>query len=99
MHGEQIDKDLGTTLVGDSALLKNHPLRVVWAKFHKYKRIILNKHVSPKLRLKLFDLVVSYTATFGLAILQLMKVQVHKLDVVQRRMLRSIVGWVRIRNG
>ena len=44
---------------------------------------------------KLFDSVVSPTAIFGLAVLPLTKIQIHKLDVVQRKMLRSIVGWVR----
>ena len=33
---------------------------------------------------------------FGLATLPLTKVCLQKLGVVQRRMLRSIVGWVRI---
>jgi hypothetical protein len=70
----------------------------VWAKFLTYKRIILNKQVSLKLKLKRFDSVVSPTAMFGLAILPLTKVQIDKLDVVQRRMLRSIVGWVRTHN-
>ena len=38
----------------------------------------------------------SPTAMFGLASLPLTQRFLHKLDVVQRRMLRSIVGWVRI---
>ena len=76
----------------------DHLLHTVWAKFLTYKRIILNKQVSLKLKLKRFDSVVSPTAMFGLAILPLTKVQIDKLDVMQRRMLRSIVGWVRTHN-
>ena len=94
MHGY-----LGGNLVGDLALGTNaefdHRLRAVWAKFYKYKHVILNKHVSFKLRLKLFDSVVLPTAIFGPAVLPLTKIHIHKLDVVQQKMLRSIVGWVR----
>ena len=38
----------------------------------------------------------SPTAMFGLVSLPLTQGLLHKLDVVQRRMFRSIVGWVRI---
>ena len=52
--------------------------------------------VSFRPRLKLFHATVSPTAMFGLASLPLTQRFLHKLDVVQRRMLRSIIGWVRI---
>ena len=64
--------------------------------FHKYKHILLNKHVSLVLRLKLFDALVSPAMFFGLATLPSTKGCLQKLGVVQRRMLRSIVAWVRI---
>ena len=73
-----------------------HRLQVAWNKFRKYKHVLLNKHISLVLRLKLFDAVVSPAMLFGLATLPLTKVCLQKLGVVQRRMLRSIVGWVRI---
>ena len=53
----------------------------------------LNQHVCLKLRLKC-DSVASPTARFGFATLSLTKKHLHKMDVVQRRMLRSIVGQV-----
>ena len=59
----------------------------------------MNKHVSLVLRLKLFDAVVSPAMLFGLATLPLTKGCLQKLGVVQRRMLRSIVGWVQIHDG
>ena len=73
-----------------------HRVQVAWNKFHKYKHVLLNKHISLVLRLKLFDTVVSPAMLFGLATLPLTKGCLQKLGVVQRRMLRSIVGWVRI---
>ena len=102
LQDEQTHRYLGRNLVGDLALGTNvefdHRLRAAWAKFHKYKHVIVNKHVSLKLRLKLLDSVGSQTAIFGLAVLPLTKIQILKLDVVQQKMLRSIVGMVRTDN-
>ena len=71
---------MGKILTGDLALRTNvefdHRLHAAWANFHQYEHIILNKRVSLKLRLKLFDLVVSPTAVFGLAVLPLTNTQV-----------------------
>jgi len=58
---------------------------VVWVKFHKHRETLINKHVSLKLRLKYLNAMISPTILFGLSSL---------LNVVQRRMLWSIVGWV-----
>ena len=84
IHAESVHKCLGRRL------------QVAWNKFHKYKHILLNKHISLVLRLKIFDAVVSPAMLVGLATLPLTKVCLQKLGVVQRRMLRSIFGWVRI---
>ena len=91
-------KYLGRNLGGNFLARRNsefaHRWQVAWNKFHKYKHILLNKHVSLVLRLKLFDAVVSPAMLFGLATLPLTKGCLQKLGVVQRRMLRSIVGWI-----
>ena len=71
-----------------------HRMQCAWGKFHEHKLTLLNKHV--RLRLKLFHATAFPTAMFGLASLPLTQGLLHKLDVVQRRMLRSIVGWVRV---
>ena len=72
-----------------------HRTQCAWHKFHQHKLILLNKNVSFRLRLKVIHATVFPTAMFGLASLPLTHF-LHKLDVVQRRMLRCIVGWVRI---
>ena len=46
--------------------------------------------------LKLFDAVVTPTILFGLAVLPLSVMSVEKLQVTQRKMLRKMVGWVRV---
>ena len=58
--------------------------------------MLTNKHVALKLRLKFFDSVCSPTILFGLATLPLSKSQLRRLDVTQRKMLRTIVGWVAV---
>ena len=63
-------------------------------KFHQHKLILLNQHVFLKLKLKLLEATVFAITMFGLALLPLAQRYLHKLDVVQRQMLRSC--WVRI---
>jgi hypothetical protein len=55
----------------------DHRLHAAWARFHKYRYSIFNKHVSLKLKLWFFDSVVPPTAMFGLAVLTLTKLQIH----------------------
>ena len=63
-------------------------------KFHKHRETLINKHVSWKLRLKYFNAMISPTILFGLSSLPLTKFHFQKLNVVHRKMLRSSVGWV-----
>ena len=70
--------------------------KCAWNKFHKFKHILLNKHISLRLRLKFFDSVISPTILFGLATTALPKSEISKLDSLRRRMLRHIVGWARV---
>ena len=84
-------KYLGRNLNGNFLARRNsefaHRLQVAWNKFHKYKHILLlNKHVSLVLWLKLFDAVVSPAMLFLLATLPLTRGCLQKLSVVQRRM-------------
>ena len=48
--------------------------------------------------MKFFHAVVTPTMLFGLHILALTAVQLSKLEPIQRRMLRSMVGWIRIQD-
>ena len=98
-HAETVHKYLGRNLSGNFLARGNydfaHRWQVAWNKFHKYKQTLLNKYVFWVLRLKLFDAVVSPAMLFGPATLPLTKGCLQKLGVVQTRMLRSIIGWVR----
>ena len=74
----------------------HHRKTIAWAKFNKHRTILTNKHVSLKLRLKFFNAVVTPAMLFSLHTLALTKVQLESINVLQRKMLRSIVGWVRV---
>ena len=74
----------------------NHRIHVAWYKFQLHRKVLTNRHVSIKLRLKLFDAIVTPTVLYGLHTLSLTQQQLQKLDIVLRRMLRSIVGWIRV---
>jgi len=73
---------------------KNH----AWGSFHKHKKVILNHHVSLAKRLKFFDMCVSPSMLFALVSLPLTRAQIEGIDILQRKMLRRIVGWRRIEN-
>ena len=64
-------------------------------RFHDLHQVLTNRNFPVHLRLQLFDSVVSPTALYGLSTTPLTATQLDKLDAVQRKMLRRIVGWVR----
>ena len=55
----------------------------------------MNRHVPIKLRLKLFDAVVSPCALFGMSVLPIYQKMMDEFDITRRKMLRKMVGWVR----
>ena len=69
-----------------------------WYAFSKHRKVLLNKHVSLKRRLQYFDACVTPTMLFALATLPLTKARLKDLDILQRKMLRRIVGWRRQEN-
>ena len=60
-----------------------HRIQCVWFKFGKYARVLTNKSISVKLRLKLFDAAISPTILFGLCTLPVHETCLKKIDVVQ----------------
>ena len=97
LRGRQNQKYLGKKLFGD---LRNRAMvdlqnqrQIPWMKFNEHGDTLLNRHVSLRLCLKLFDSVIIPTILFGLLTCPLTSNQLQKLEVVRNRMLRSIVGW------
>ena len=96
LHGEQNHKYL-TKLSGDlrkRAMVDiENRSQIAWMKFNEHRDTLLNRHVSLRLRLKLFDSVIAPTIVFGFMTCPLTSNQLQKLEAVRNRMLRSIVGW------
>ena len=72
-----------------------HRIQAGWAKYSQHARTSVTRKISLKLRLELFDAVVSPCVLFGLGTLPLYVDALTKLEATQRKMLRRIVGWVR----
>ena len=77
---------------GDAAV--NHRIACAWTKFRSLEQTLTNRNVSIGLRLKLFDATVTPALLYSLETCPLTNRLLEKVDVVQRRMLRKIVGWV-----
>ena len=67
-----------------------------WFAFNKHKKVLLNHHISLKKRLKYFDTCVTPAILFALCSFPLRKRELDSLDILQRKMMRRIVGWRRI---
>ena len=63
-------------------------------KYKALQQIYEDKHIPIKLRLKLFDAAISSTVLYALETCPLTRNLEHRLDVVQRIMLRRLVGWI-----
>ena len=70
-----------------------HRTSCAWAKFRSLENSLLDRKVSVRLRLKLFDATVSASMTYGLETCPLTTKQLEQIDVTQRKMLRKLVGW------
>ena len=100
LTGDQTHKYMGRSLCG--SLARKHVVefthRVQLNKFHRHRRVLVNKHVSIKFRRRVFDAVVTPTLLFGLHTLALTGLRLSKRDSIQRRMLRSMVAWIQIQD-
>ena len=72
----------------------DHRVTCAWAKFRSLQGTLLDRNISVKLRLKLFNTTVTPAAAYSLETCPLSQHQLDRLDIVQKRMLRRIVGWI-----
>ena len=77
---------------GEAAV--SHRIGCAWAKFRNQEATLRNKSISLALRLKLFNTTVTPALLYSLDTCPLTDRLLRKLDVIQRKMLRQIVGWV-----
>ena len=86
---------LGENVTNQNAVEPTHHIRVAWERFCVHRQTLQNKHVSIRNRMGLFGIVVSPAVLYRFSSMALTGKQLLDLDRVQRRMLRSIVGWRR----
>ena len=79
-------------LRGPTAL--EHRLGCGWAQFNGLTPSLTKKHNNIKLRLRLFDAVITPTVMYALETAPMTQANLDKLDVTQRCMLRRMVGWI-----
>ena len=96
-------KYLGKHLPGECIFRRGvevkHRIQCAWYKFGQYRHILSNQKISIRQCLNFFDVVVTPTILYGIAILPLSATLIEDIEVVQRKMLRKIVGWVRVPDG
>ena len=97
---DDFHKYVGRKLSGDvkerGRLELAHRVQIAWMRFHKHRDIFLDKNINIRSRLKFFQSVISTTVLYGLPACALTGQQVESLDILQRKMLRRIVGWARV---
>ena len=85
-------KKLGGDLRDRSPCNVNYRTERAWGKFHQHKASLTNKAISLKLRLKLFEAVVTPPALYSLSTTALTAHQRTRVSSVRNSMLRKIVG-------
>ena len=69
-----------------------HRIKKAWAKYAVYKEELTNKNVPLKLKMKLFNAVVTPTMLYGCSSWVLTVVREKKLQTTQLRMIRNMIG-------
>ena len=74
----------------------DHRMKCAWLKFHQHSATLQNRNIPIHLRLRLFEAVVTPSVLYSLTTTPMTVTQLNRLDAMQRKMLRRIVGWIRI---
>eukprot|EP00959_Pyramimonas_sp_CCMP1952_P217036 4539173-Pyramimonas_sp.AAC.1 len=70
-----------------------HRMKCAWLKYHQFSDTLQNRNIPIKLRLRLFGSVATPSVLYSLTTTPLTQKDLDKLDALQRKMLRRIVGW------
>ena len=74
----------------------NYRKQQAWFAFKKHEKLLLNKHASLKNGLHYFDVCITPCVLFALAAFPITRSRLEHLNILQRKMLRRIIGWRRI---
>ena len=100
MTSQVFHKYLGKKFGGDlrnrSECNVNYRMECAWGKFHSQKAVLLNRSISLRLRLKLFDAIVTPTAVYGLSTTAMTAQQRARVVSTRSKMLRRIVRFSKL---
>ena len=74
----------------------NNRIRAASGAFRKHTCVLLDHNISLRLRLKMFTASIGPALLFGTSVLPMTKHHLQKFDILQRKMMRRIIGWRRI---
>jgi len=80
-------------LIFRSETALSHRISCAWAAFKRNEATMKNRCISLRGRLRLFAATVSPSALYGLNTVPMTAAMQSRLDILQRKMLRSIIGW------
>ena len=102
MSGKDAHKFLGKQFSGElhdrASRNLSYRIECAWAKDHANSSTFTNRAISLKLRLNLFNTIVTPTALYSLASTALNKTQRQRLAFTRHAMLQRIVGYRRFDN-
>lgn len=98
MSATQKHKYLGRVFSGGvrsrGSIVVEHRISCAWMKYKGSQHILEDRHIPVQLRLTLFDATISSTVLCALETCPLTEKLLSRLDVVQRTIIRRMVGWI-----
>ena len=64
-----------------------------WYLFEKHKKCLTSHDISLRRGLRYFDACITPTILFALSVFLFRRHHLHEINVMQRKMMRKIVGW------
>ena len=87
-----LSKQVSRDLCSRTETNMEYRLQCAWGRFHANAKVLLNPDISMKLRLKMFEAVVTPTAVYGMATEALTMRQRERIEVTRRNMIRRMMG-------
>ena len=98
LGASQVHKYFGRAFSGElcqrGRAALDHRVACAWAKFCGLHGSLTKKGIHIKLRLKLSDAAMTLAVLYGLASCLLTQTQLTRIDALQRKMVRIMIGWV-----
>ena len=101
LHGDSYHRYLGRRLnlsINRCDIEITYRKQQAWHAFKKHEKVLMNKHVSLKDKVKFSDMCITPCILFALIAFPMTLNRIEQFNLLQRKMLRRIRGWRRIQN-